>query len=755
MKKLVYILLVFALPCYAQNPDWINLTNGNEVSAIVSRGNDLWIGTDGGLVKLNKTTEELTFYNRANANLPDNHIRTLAIDSSGYLWIGTQYSGIGKFDGSMCQIFNTKNSRLPHDQWNMEIEVDPEGNIWIGSLWYLSKYNGIDWKIYETGNPLSAYFSINDIKFDKNGIQWIAASWGFGQLIGDILLQQFEGLNEELYCLGVDNDNNIWIGTNGKGLIKYDGSTKTFFDTSNSPIPSNIIFDMKLDSKGNLWLAIPEGLVKFDGTDWIIYNTDNSELPENIIYCIEIDENDVIWIGTQSNGLIKFDGVNWKRYKLSNSILPSNAIYSITFDSKDNAWIGTAGKALLNFDRTNWVLFDTSNSGLLNTVFVLEFDKRGNLWIGHRWNPMAHLGNSWLAKYNRLSWINYDSINSPFSRTLVYCLRTDIDDNLWIGSAHGLVKFNDTNWTIYNMENTPLTSNLIDDIEFDKTGNLWCGIGFHVFYDDNGNPTINEGGLAKYDGHNWYIYNTSNSDLPFNNVGRIAFDSEGVIWLATWYPGIAGIEYGWGLTKFDGSNWTTYNIYNSPLTSNTIFDITVDKEDNLWLSTCAGGLVKYDRKNSWTVYNKRNSGIAFDSQGMVAIDSYGNKWITGENNSGLSIFREGGVILTDVTDNKENSIPTAFFLYQNYPNPFNPATKIKYTISTSLNPSKGGTLVSLKIYDLLGREIMTLVNEEKYPGTYEVEFNINSLKRGLASGTYFYQLRAGEFVSTKKFSLLK
>lgn len=739
------------LQCYAQNPEWINLTNGDQVFALVSSGNDLWIGTDGGLVKLNKTTEEITFYNRANANLPDNHIRTLAIDSSGYLWIGTQYSGIGKFDGSMCQVFNTKNSHLPHDQWNMEIEVDPEGNIWIGSLWYLSKYNGTDWKIYETGDPLSAYFSINAIKFDKNGCAWIGASWGLGKLSNDSLYQKYDSFNKEISAIQFDSPNTIWLGTPWNGLFKYDGINWTVYDTSNSSIPSNNIYDMKFDKDGNLWMATSNGLVKFDGTNWEIFNTINSGLLENAILSIEIDEDGIIWIGFFDYGLMKFDGVNWKRYKLSNSILPSNAIYSITFDSKDNAWIGTAGKALLNFDRTNWVLFDTYNSGLLNTVFASEFDKMGNLWIG------GYRGKPWLSKYDGQNWLHCDSTNSPFSSAGVSCLRIDPNDNLWIGAgfSHGLIKFNGTNWTIYNMQNTTLTSEIIQDIEFDKYGNLWAGLRYLGYFDNDGNPVINEGGLAKYDGNSWYIYNANNSGLPYNNVKSLAIDSEGNIWLSAWDAYAVGIEYGYGLTKFDGTNWTTYNIYNSPLTSNTIFDITVDKEDNLWLSTCAGGLVKYDRKNGWTVYNTQNSGIAFDSQGMVAIDSYGNKWITGENNSGLSIFREGGVILTDIPDNEENSIHAEFFLYQNYPNPFNPTTKIKYTISASFYQSKEGTLVSLKIYDLLGREIMTLVNEEKYPGTYEVEFNINSLKRGLVSGTYFYQLRAGEFVSTKKFILVR
>ena len=190
-------------------------------------------------------------------------------------------------------------------------------------------------------------------------------------------------------------------------------------------------------------------------------------------------------------------------------------------------------------------------------------------------------------------------------------------------------------------------------------------------------------------------------------------------------------------------SWQSYSIYNSSLTSNTIFDLTVDKDDNLWLSTCAGGLVKYDRKNSWIVYNVRNSGIAFDLQNLVEIDSYGNKWI-GHNESGLSVFREGGVILTDVKEDNLRSIPKSFALYQNYPNPFNPKTKIKYSIAYR-------EFVTLKVYDILGKEIAALVNKEKVAGNYEVEFNGSNL----SSGVYFYRMQAGEFTSTKKFILLK
>jgi len=87
---------------------------------------------------------------------------------------------------------------------------------------------------------------------------------------------------------------------------------------------------------------------------------------------------------------------------------------------------------------------------------------------------------------------------------------------------------------------------------------------------------------------------------------------------------------------------------------------------------------------------------------------------------------------------------TDLFLYQNYPNPFNPSTKIKYSIPHS-------SFVTLKIYDILGKEVATLVNEEKSVGNYEINFNA----KNLSSGVYFYRMQAGSFTDTKKFILLR
>ncbi len=110
--------------------------------------------------------------------------------------------------------------------------------------------------------------------------------------------------------------------------------------------------------------------------------------------------------------------------------------------------------------------------------------------------------------------------------------------------------------------------------------------------------------------------------------------------------------------------------------------------------------------------------------------------------AGTGIWRYRYSIITGINENKK--IPAHFILYQNYPNPFNPSTKIKFVIPKS-------SFVNLKVYDVLGREIVTLVNEEKSAGEYEIEFDAT----GLPSGVYIYKLQAGSYTSFKKMILLR
>ena len=100
------------------------------------------------------------------------------------------------------------------------------------------------------------------------------------------------------------------------------------------------------------------------------------------------------------------------------------------------------------------------------------------------------------------------------------------------------------------------------------------------------------------------------------------------------------------------------------------------------------------------------------------------------------------ISVTNVRENSSN--PTNFKLYDNYPNPFNPSTSIRYSIPE-------GSFTSIKIYNSLGSEVATLVNETKSAGTYEVEFNASNL----SSGIYYYTLQVGSFSETKKMILMK
>lgn len=88
--------------------------------------------------------------------------------------------------------------------------------------------------------------------------------------------------------------------------------------------------------------------------------------------------------------------------------------------------------------------------------------------------------------------------------------------------------------------------------------------------------------------------------------------------------------------------------------------------------------------------------------------------------------------------------PNSFHLYTNYPNPFNPSTKIRYAISQT-------AFTVLKVYSILGDEVATLINEEKTPGVYEIDFNASEL----TSGTYIIKLQAGNFVESKKMILMQ
>ena len=157
---------------------------------------------------------------------------------------------------------------------------------------------------------------------------------------------------------------------------------------------------------------------------------------------------------------------------------------------------------------------------------------------------------------------------------------------------------------------------------------------------------------------------------------------------------------------------------------------------------------EYDGDNGeWTPFR-----IFHDSTyGYVLVDGNGiSLTTTWKRRTNTNVFEDGGDTYSyTVTSISEDRFDSNFHLSQNYPNPFNPSTKIKYEIPDQVR--NDNVRVTLKVYDVLGREVSTLINKEQPAGVYEVGFD----SKTLSTGIYFYALKAGGYTATKKMLLLK
>ena len=149
---------------------------------------------------------------------------------------------------------------------------------------------------------------------------------------------------------------------------------------------------------------------------------------------------------------------------------------------------------------------------------------------------------------------------------------------------------------------------------------------------------------------------------------------------------------------------------------------------------------------SFDWYSHQHPG-GYQSMGLFGMDRVTTKPVSNNLRVAYLPYYNFGGAVTDVDENG-NLLPEVFSLEQNYPNPFNPETKIVFNLPYSSN-------VKLKIFDVLGNEISTLVNEYKNAGTHKVDFNLNSLTKNISSGVYFYRLETDSYISTKKMVYLK
>jgi hypothetical protein len=137
-----------------------------------------------------------------------------------------------------------------------------------------------------------------------------------------------------------DSKGNLWFGTNGGGVSRYDGQSFTNYTTAQGLV-NNIVQCILEDKRGDLWFGTREGVSRFDGRSFTNYTTSQG-LPNNTVWAIAEDKTGNVWIGTYGGGLSRYDGKSFTNYTTAQG-LASNIILSITEDKTGNFWLGTSG----------------------------------------------------------------------------------------------------------------------------------------------------------------------------------------------------------------------------------------------------------------------------------------------------------------------------------------------------------------------------------------------------------------------------
>jgi ligand-binding sensor domain-containing protein len=232
-------------------------------------------------------------------------------------------------------------------------------------------------------------------------------------------------------------------------------------------------------------------------------------------------------------------------------------------------------------------------------------------------------------------------------------------------------------------------------------------------------------GVYQLNGFSWDEKNTGLTNTNITSLATIL----GYLIAGTSQGSVGGVY----LSSDSGTNWTLS--LNDPWVTSIL---TISS--NIFVGTFGDGI--WRSTNNGNTWGQINDGLGSGAYYVLSLGADNQYLFAGTNGSG--IWRRPLYQVVTGIEEETNLQLKEFSLEQNYPNPFNPSTSIKYQVSSI-------SQVILKVYDVLGNEVVTLVNEEKPAGSYEVNFNASRL----ASGIYFYKLQAGSFIETKKMILLR
>ena len=489
---------------------------------------------------------------------------------------------------------------------------DKLGFLWIGTQDGLNKYDGYKFTVFTCKESDSNTISDN----------WVTS-------------------------LVIDNDQNIWVGTGGKGVTKlsYTGKDNIrypFYFADSTGLCHGFISQILIDSEELIWFATwGGGLCKYDPSiDKFFHfrknkNSGNS-ISDNEISTVIEDSKGYLWMGTYKSGIDRFDkrtGVvkNYRNIENETTSLCFNWVTSLCEDRTGNLWIGTYGGGLdrFNNDSKEFYHYNKSNyklHGFKDSLVTLIYeDSEGQLWIG------TDGGGIYIFDEERDYFYNYPmdpTDPSALNDDRIWSILEDNSGIIWIGGfSGGLNKFDKSkNWFKHYRSNpynpNSLKNNFVKAIIVDKYNQLWVG--------HNKGITIINRSTKEYK-----HLSVENGDkcIKNNMVRSLLEDIDGSIWIGTW---------GGGITNYNPKTNNCKNYMSDPddefsLSEIYVRDIYLDSKEQIWICT-SRGLNKFNRsREQFEVYlnDHENPNSLCDNLLYEMIeDSYGYYWIGTSN--GLS-----------------------------------------------------------------------------------------------------------------------
>ncbi len=458
----------------------------------------IWIGTQKGITLI----KDNVLYRDKKLQLLDNsNIESIFIDSNNHIWIGTNASGLFKYDGDSLIHYNDLKKITSGAIY--AIFEDYSGNVWIGTIkGEVIKYKDNVFVPCDMHNTSEEIFSFYQ---DSEGIIWVSSSNGIYTISND-KLQRHPNLNIRFVENIVEDINGyLWISSSADGLYRYNKVTnQTECLSEKNGLPNNRVVKIIFDKQGNLWGGTyRKGLFQITDGKFTCYS-ESEGLISNVNTAIMQYAKNEFWVANE-NGTIDIIK-NGQISKLKTQIpLESPHIKHMYKDSKGNVWISTYG-GLLKIGNNKEKLFNINNGFPDNYIRKTFEDANGNIWIAtnrtgiHRIdkdgsiytiNSDNGLSTNYVMtvmQYNPdiivagtkkgINFIKNDSVIKQYDMAdglpdnMIFNIYKDDDDILWISTNTGISRFENNVFTNYTVKNG-LQNNTVFDIIEDNLGFFW------------------------------------------------------------------------------------------------------------------------------------------------------------------------------------------------------------------------------------------------------------------------------------------